>query len=667
MASIGNLEDVVREDTIPPGAPIAVINDLTVTFERRGSSVSALRGVSLELRRGEILGLVGESGSGKSVLGLALLGLLPSEPRPVVTGSVRAFGVDMVSAPDRERRRLQKSVIGAVFQDPMTSLNPTMRVGAQVAESCGSMIEARRLLDAVGIPDAGRRLRCFPYELSGGLRQRVMIAMAIGADRQLVIADEPTTALDVTVQAQILDLIRQLRDERGTTFLFVTHDLGVAASVADRIAVLYGGRLAEIGPADEVLAHPLQPYTTALVRSRVTMNVARDLPLPTIAGEPTDPIRLATGCPFGPRCAHHAEVCDVELPPMQTVQVGRQIACARAGEWNRGTPSQTPALEFIPAASGEGSDRPAVSLVDVRKSFRVAGRWGHRQSLQALAGINLTVAPGEAVALVGESGCGKSTLLRVVAGLVEADTGAVDIVARSTPQMVFQDARASLTPWLSVRELISDRLRRSDLSRSERSERVAEVLSVVGLSLEIASAKPAQLSGGQCQRVGLARAIAIPPPVLLCDEPTSALDVSLAATVLNLLGRIRREYGMAMIFVTHDLAAARVIADRVAVMYLGRIVEEGSVEAVTGDPVHPYTKALLAAVPDQGHRSAPARGELPSPINPPAGCVYHPRCPDATDRCAQEEPALVAAGSNRSHACMVAVSVPLPKVRAAAS
>jgi peptide/nickel transport system ATP-binding protein len=665
MASIGNLEEVVRGDAIPPGSPIAVIDDLTVTFQRRGQPLSALRGVSLELRRGEILGLVGESGSGKSVLGLALLGLLPTEPQPAVTGSVRAFGVDMVSAPDRERRRLQKSVIGAVFQDPMTSLNPTMRVGAQVAESCGSMVEARRLLDAVGIPDAGRRLRCFPYELSGGLRQRVMIAMAIGADRQLVIADEPTTALDVTVQAQILELIRQLRDERGTTFLFVTHDLGVAASVADRIAVLYGGRLAEIGPAAEVLAQPLQPYTTALVRSRVTMSVARDRPLPTIAGEPTDPVRLATGCPFGPRCAYHADVCDTRLPPMLSVQPGRQIACERAGDWDQGTPPEPPALEFIAGVNDKATDEQAVRLVDVHKSFHVGGRWGHHQSLRALTGISLSVTPGESVALVGESGCGKSTLLRVVAGLVKADTGTVEVIDRSRPQMVFQDARASLTPWLPVRELIADRLRDSALSRSQRADRIAEVLNVVGLPLEIAAAKPAQLSGGQCQRVGLARAIAIPPPVLLCDEPTSALDVSLAATVLNLLGRIRREYGMAMIFVTHDLAAARVIADRVAVMYLGRIVEEGSVEAVTGNPIHPYTKALLAAVPDQGRRSAPARGELPSPIDPPAGCGYHPRCPDATDRCAHEEPALMAAGPDRSHACMVAVS--LPRVRAAAS
>lgn len=635
--------------------PVAVVEDLAVTFERRGFAVPALRGVSLELGRGEILGLVGESGSGKSVLGLTLLGLLPSSPAPVVTGSARVCGVDMVTAADGERRRLLSTSLGAVFQDPMTSLNPTMRVGAQLVESCGSTAAALDLLDAVGVPEARRRLRAFPHELSGGLRQRVMIAIAIGGDRRLVIADEPTTALDVTVQAQILELIRKLRDERGTAFVFVTHDLGVAAQVADRVAVLYGGRLAEVGPTAEVLANPLQPYTSALLRSRVTMGADRDRFLPTIVGEPPDPRNHPSGCPFAPRCEYHEAVCDVEPPPIRTVAPGRQVACVRieeadatalAGARERDQPQPHP----------EGRRRTSelmVQLLDVHKDFTLPRReGGKRQILHALRGVNLEVTRGESVALVGESGCGKSTLLRVVASFLKADRGSVMVNSGLRPQMVFQDARASLTPWLTVEELVGDRLRGKGLSRAERSRRISDALSMVGLPGEVATAKASQLSGGQCQRVGLARAIVLPPDVLLCDEPTSALDVSLAASVLNLLGRLRHELDMTVLFVTHDLAAARIIADRVAVMYLGQIVEDGPAEMITADPIHPYTRALLDAVPDTGRSAATvARGEVASPINPPSGCAYHTRCTQAADACSRDVPRLLAISDKHSHAC----------------
>lgn len=644
------------DGTDPSGEPVAVIENLEVTFRRRGWAVPALRGVSFELGRGEILGLVGESGSGKSVLGLTLLGLLPSSPKPIVSGTARVCGLDMVNAPNEERRRLLSSSLGAVFQDPMTSLNPTMRVGAQLVESCGSTAAAVELLDAVGVPEAKRRLRTFPHELSGGLRQRVMIAMAIGSDRRLVIADEPTTALDVTVQAQILELIRKLRDERGTTFLFVTHDLGVAAQVADRIAVLYGGRMAEIGPTAEVLANPLQPYTSALLRSRVTMGADRKRFLPTIVGEPPDPRRHPSGCPFAPRCEYHEADCDVEPPAMREISPGRSAACVRieqlhsdASSVAKAEASQAPARPEQPHRTSE----LMVQLRDVHKDFTLPRReGGKRQILHALRGIDLEVTRGEAVALVGESGCGKSTLLRVVAGFLDPNRGSAMVNSRLRPQMVFQDARASLTPWLTVEELVGDRLRGEHLSKAERSRRISDALHLVGLPPEVATAKAAQLSGGQCQRVGLARAIVLPPDILLCDEPTSALDVSLAATVLNLIGRLRHELAVTVLFVTHDLAAARIIADRVAVMYLGQIVEDGPAETITADPVHPYTRALLEAVPDLGRStSSIARGEVASPINPPQGCAYHTRCVEATDSCSHNVPVLMAITDKHSHAC----------------
>jgi peptide/nickel transport system ATP-binding protein len=538
-----------------------------------------------------------------------------------------------------------------------------MRVGRQVAEAAGSSAEALRLLDAVGVPEAKRRLRAFPHELSGGLRQRVMIAMAVAGSPSLVIADEPTTALDVTVQAQILQLLGSLRDEFGTSFILVTHDLGVAAQVADRIAVLYGSRLAEIGTADGVLQHPVHPYTTGLLRSRLVLDCDRSRPIVTLPGEPPDPRSHPPGCPFGPRCEFHAPECDVALPNLETVvQPGsattRLAACVRLDVIDRDAvtrreidPWKEPDLGVI------GGPPPAVLLHDVHKSFPIGGAF-NRQQLKALRGVDLDVTKGEAVALVGESGCGKSTLLRSIAGLQSIDSGSIEFGRGARPQMVFQDAGASLTPWLTIGELIGERLRTEGLSRDQRAERVRAALSQVGLPPEVAESKPLQLSGGQRQRAALARATVVPPDVLLCDEPTSALDVSLAATVLNLIGQLRRDLKVAVIFVTHDLAAARVVADRIAVMYLGRIVELGPSDEICTAPAHPYTKALLAAVPDLARRKVRLQGEPASALDPPTGCEFHPRCPMAQPSCATEPAPLIAlAGrSSRSVACPVHVA-----------
>ena len=622
----------VDEQSSSPAADaalVAAITDLHVTFTRNGRDVHALRGVSLDIAPGEILGLVGESGSGKTVLGFTMLGLL-SQAR--IQGSVNVTGTDMVTGDAKTLRKVRRLDLGAIFQDPMTSLNPTMRIGKQVVEAAGSDEEALKLLTAVGIPEPKRRFRAYPHELSGGLRQRVMIAIAIAGNPELIIADEPTTALDVTVQAQVLRLLLRLRDEIGCSIVFITHDLGVAAQISDRIAVLYAGRIAEIGPAAEVLGLPAHPYTHGLLRSRLTLNTARHRKLAALAGSVPSAVDPLPGCAFAPRCVLATPACEATPPDPSAIAPGRVSACIVPFDVvsaDLGSRLTTTTDDTESEAGFTGSSEPAsVVLHDAVKAFG---------KLQALRGISLTVAHGESVALVGESGSGKSTLLRVIAGLEKATSGSIELAGGERPQMVFQDAGASLTPWLSVGELISERLRGNGMSRSQRQDAVAEVLQRVGLPLEIAKSRAGQLSGGQRQRVSLARATVVPPSVLLCDEPTSALDVSLAASVLNLIGDLRRTLDMSVVFVTHDLSVARVVADRIAVMYLGRVVEIGPADDVINNPVHPYTQALVDSIPDLGRESRVLPGEPASPLSPPSGCAFHPRCPIAVETCSEDQ------------------------------
>jgi peptide/nickel transport system ATP-binding protein len=616
------------------------VEDLHVSFKRGDREIKAVRGVTLDVAPGEILGLVGESGSGKSVLGLSLLGLLASEPPPNISGSAIVCGTDMVTASADRRRLVRRRHMGAVFQDPMTSLNPTMRVGQQVAEATGDSREVEALLDSVGIPDPRRRMEAFPHELSGGLRQRVMIAMAIAGSPSLVIADEPTTALDVTVQAQILDLLRRLRDELRTSFILITHDLGVAAQLSDRIAVLYGGRLAEMGDASTLFYDSRHPYTRGLLRSRLLLESDRSRPVTTLPGEPPDPRSHPPGCPFAPRCPSQTDACAEALPVMVPEGSGRAVACLHPVEDSGSLPLEQAADPWPEPAARPGGRDPAVLVHDVYKDFPVRAGW-RKLHLQALRGVSLELDKGEAVALVGESGCGKSTLLRTVAGLLPPDQGNVEFSRNTTAQLVFQDAGASLTPWMTIGELVGERLLHQGLGRAERKERVNAALALVGLPAEVAGAKPRQLSGGQRQRAALARATVVPPGVLLCDEPTSALDVSLAATVLNLIGRLRRELHMAVLFVTHDLAAARIVADRIAVMYLGHIVEAGQADEVCQRPAHPYTRALLSAIPHRDRRGTHIGGEPANPLDPPPGCSFHPRCPDRIPDCCTRAQTLV--------------------------
>ncbi|MGB3484749.1 MAG: ABC transporter ATP-binding protein [Mycobacterium sp.] len=565
-----------------------------MTFERGGQSVHSLRGVSLDVGTGEILAVVGESGSGKSVLGMALLGLLSGDPMPKITGRAEVCGIDMVSAPDHVRRATRKAHLGAVFQDPMTSLNPTMRVGRQVVEAAGSREQALRLLELAGVPDPASRMGAYPHELSGGLRQRVMIAMAVAGTPDLVIADEPTTALDVTVQAQVLALIRALCDELKTSFILVTHDIGVASQIADRVAVMYGGRLVEIGPAAAVVGAPAHPYTAGLLGARLRLDLPRGQRIPTLRGSPPDPRAEPAGCAFAPRCTAAGDACDHAVPALVSAGEPDRLAACVIPDAVSEVRNDGPGGGFAPLLDVKPS-RPALRVNSVDKEFSLATGWFKKQSLRALDNIILDIAQGSALAVVGESGSGKSTLLRVVAGLMAPDHG--DIDRGPGPQMVFQDAGASLTPWLTVGELVGERL--AGISgRSERREKVVETLRLVGLPPDVADIRAGVLSGGQRQRVGIARAIVVPPQLLLCDEPTSALDAPLAASVLNLLQDLRRRLGMAIMFVTHDLAAARFLSDRIAVMRQGQIIESGDTEAVITAPQHEYTRSLLAAVPE---------------------------------------------------------------------
>ena len=571
-------------------AAVADVAGLRVTFRRDGRDLHALRGVDLRIWPREILGLVGESGSGKTVLGLSMLGLLPKTAG--VEGTVTVDGVEVNGADESSRRRLRRRSLGAVFQDPMTSLDPTMRIGKQVHEVAGSTAEVLRLLEAVGISDPRSRVRKYPHELSGGLRQRVMLAIALAARPKLVIADEPTTALDVTVQAQVLQLFRRMRDQFGCAILLVTHDLGVASTVADRICVLYGGLVAELGDARPVLDRPGHPYTAALLSSRIGLQADRASQLPIIPGEPVHPASEPAGCNFAPRCPAAAPLCLERHPPLTVVEGRGGVAACHyhAGQDVART------LSSVAAAWGDASTGAGGGVSVRGLSVRFPARPGLRRGepFDALREVDLTVAPGEAVAVVGESGSGKTTLLRVLAGLQAPTSGTVEIGGSGRPQMVFQDAGSSFTPWLTVGQHLEERV--AHLAPAARRVRVREELAHLGLPPEVAGVRVNQLSGGQRQRAALARAVIDTPDLLLCDEPISALDASLAATVLNLLGRLRRELSFTLLFVTHDLAAARLVADRIVVMTRGRIVEQGPADAVITRPENGYTKALLASV-----------------------------------------------------------------------
>ncbi|MGH8899481.1 MAG: dipeptide ABC transporter ATP-binding protein [Egibacteraceae bacterium] len=674
---------------------LLAVTDLTVSFPSEHGLVAAARGLCYRVGDGEILGIVGESGSGKSVSALAVMGLLPASAR--VSGSVRFRGRELLGLGDRELSAVRGKAVAMIFQDPLSALTPVYTVGDQIAEAVrvhqrvskeAAAGRAVELLDLVGIPDAAQRARAFPHEFSGGMRQRVMIAMAIANDPDVIIADEPTTALDVTIQAQVLDVLRTAKEATGAAVVMITHDLGVIAGFADRVVVMYAGKLVETGTAEDVFYRPRMPYTLGLLGSIPRLDATEHQPLTPIEGTPPSLVNLPPGCPFAPRCPLQIDHC-VEAEPdlSQTGRAGHLAACHRSGEIEARQLSgadvfPAPAAGQPPIARVPRERRETVLRVDALvKHFPLTkGAVFRRQvgTVHAVDGVSFDVRAGETLGLVGESGCGKTTTVMEILALAKPTGGEVVVLGHDTAalsraqrkrirrdlQVVFQDPLASLDPRMPVGDILAEPLRAHGVPSPQRAARIRELLRLVGLSPEHASRYPHEFSGGQRQRVGIARALALEPKLIVLDEPVSALDVSIQAGVINLLARLKAALGLAYVFVAHDLAVVRHIADRVAVMYLGRIAEIGETDRVFDAPAHPYTQALLSAVPLPDPRKERARrrvilsGDLPNPVDPPSGCRFRTRCPTfATldpvrrQRCVDEQPALLRQGDDHQAAC----------------
>ncbi|WP_292072975.1 ABC transporter ATP-binding protein [Mesorhizobium sp.] len=575
--------------------PVLAVKDLSVVLSREGRPSRVLDGISFDMFRGEIIALVGESGSGKTSIGLTLQGLLPREHLPQIAGSIRLAGIELVGARRRTLQSARRDLVRAIPQDPMGALNPTMTIRRQMRESNGGSIE--EWLSRTGLPDPDRIADALPHRLSGGQRQRVLIAMAMMARPKLLIADEPTTALDVTMQAQILDLLRDLARDQQTAILFVTHDLSVAASLAERVLVLYAGRIVEMGRIRDVARNAAHPYSAGLLAARFDLDSDRRRTLATLPPERGSSINIENACAYATRCPIAQPDCMAIRPPLAPASVhDGAVACFHH--------EQTPSLsaqraDAKPWPAQAIQETAALRLSNIGKTYPTGTRsfWGRRQPQAVLRSVNLSIKLGECVALVGESGAGKSTLLRIAAGLVVPESGTVTRFDRLPPQVVFQDPVAALTPWLTIGEQIGERLRAVSPDSDYGRRRVGEAMKLVGLDPVLMDALPAEMSVGQCQRAVLARAVIVPPGLLLCDEPISAMDVSLAATTLNLLSDLRRRLDMAMLFVTHDLAAARIIADRVAVLKDGELVEIADPDAIIAAPQSAYTRSLIAAMP----------------------------------------------------------------------
>ena len=651
----------------PSGAldtPVLRVRGLRVAFATHHGEVVAANGIDLDVRPGETLGIVGESGSGKSATVSAVMGLLPQAR--VEATEIRLGGEDLRSASPRRMRELRGNDVAMIFQDPMTSLDPVMTVGSQIDEAVAvhhpglprAQVRARtlELLALVGVPDPQRRADQYPHEFSGGMRQRVVIAMAVANQPRLLIADEPTTALDVTIQAQILEALRTARTATGAATILITHDLGLVAEMADRVLVMYAGRVVEQGAVRDVLRDPRHPYTRGLLDSlpRLDRPVEHLRPIP---GQPPDLSALPSGCAFRERCGLGAqrERCSAERPELRPVAPGAQHASACH------FPEQV-----VPAEVGDAEPSPPSAatgpvVLDVADLvLHYPGGSGGRP-VRAVDGVSFSVRAGETLGLVGESGCGKSSVGRAVVRMLEPTGGRVVFAGRDITtadrralrreaiglQLVFQDPFASLNPRMTVRQVLAEPLRVHGLvPRARIAQRVAELMDMVRLSPEHGDRYPHEFSGGQRQRIAVARALAVEPSVLVLDEPVSALDVSIQAQVLNMLRRLQRELDLAYVFISHDLGVVRHICDRVAVMYLGRVVEVADSSELYDEPAHPYTRALLSAVPVPDPDLARAKkrivleGGLPHPSDPPSGCHFRTRCWKAQPRCADEVPPL---------------------------
>lgn len=666
------------------GRPLLELRDLDTDIALRRGTVHALDGISLDVASGQTLGVVGESGSGKTMTALSIMGLLPPGGR-VTGGQILFEGRDLRSLPTDEVRRIRGVRMGMVFQDPLTSLNPTIRIGAQVAEPLRvhkrvGRAEARdraiEILRRVGMPRPERIVDNYPHELSGGMRQRVAIAMALVCSPSLLIADEPTTALDVTTQRQILELIDDLREEFGMAVILVTHDLGVIAGRADRVAVMYAGRVVETAATEHLFHAPRHRYTEALMRA-LPESAIRDSGghdrLISIPGLPPDLSGPLTGCRFAARCSYVSDECRTTDPSL--IPGTHQHACLHpvptpavaSTDPARVEPAAEPArvdpaAEPVTAAPAEVTELPVLSVRNLIKNYPVHGRGLLRRAagqVSAVADVSFEVRPGETFGLVGESGCGKSTVGRLSVGLERPSAGQIvldgtdltDLTGRERRrmhrqvQLMFQDSYAAMNPRMRVDAILAEPLEIQKVGDSSaRQARIATLLDQVGLSRRALERYPHEFSGGQLQRIGLARSLALHPRLIVGDEPVSALDVSIQAQVLNLMRDLQRELDLAYIFISHDLSVVDYMADRIGVMYLGKLVEIGPAREVVRAARHPYTQALVDAVPSitpdrvATRDGTTIRGELPSALDPPTGCRFRTRCPRAADICTTEPP-----------------------------
>jgi peptide/nickel transport system ATP-binding protein len=661
-----------------------LVESLRVEFSTEGGTVRAVDGLSFGVGKGEIVAVVGESGSGKSVTALSIMRLLPPRTSRIPEGRILFEGRNLLELPEEEMRELRGRDVAMIFQEPMTSLNPLLTIGMQIKESlaihlgmddAAATARAVELMSLVGIPDAERRLAQYPHHFSGGMRQRVMIAIGLACNPKLLIADEPTTALDVTIQAQILELMKDLSRRLGISLILITHNLGIVARYADRVVVMYAARKAEEGPSDAVFHRPRHPYTMGLLRSVPRLDRPRGERLETIEGLPPNLALQLPGCRFAPRCPYRVERCEVEAPELARTDERGFSACHRLAEiaagkiaWGALTGASTTREESKAA-------KPLLSVRDLTKHFPIAGGFGGTKGLvRAVEGVSFDVYPGETVGLVGESGCGKTTVGRLILRLETATAGTMNFdgldLVKANPaemaavrrkiQVIFQDPYSSLNPRMTVGDIIGEPLHVYELSADGAAarERVGALLGQVGLRPEMAGRYPHQLSGGQRQRVGIARALAMEPSFIVCDEAVSALDVSIQGQIINLLEDLQRRHGLAYLFIAHDLAVVRHISMRVVVMYFGRVMEVADRDTIYADPLHPYTRLLLdaAPVPDPTIEKARAprliKGELPSPLAPPAGCVFHTRCPQAGPECRAQVPELREAKRGHKVACI---------------
>jgi peptide/nickel transport system ATP-binding protein len=647
-----NLTGEYASDAAEHGGPLLKVDGLTTSFRTRAGNVEAVNDVSFEIEAGQVLGVVGESGSGKSVTARSIMRMVKA-PGRIESGTVLLNGKDILDLSEAQVRRIRGRDIAMVFQDPQAALNPVMRIGDQITEALvvhgvsrkNARARALELLAQVGIPDVSRTIDQYPHEFSGGMRQRVVIAIALANKPSLLIADEPTTALDVTIQAQILQLLVDLRREIGIAIMMITHDMGVVAEVCDKVIVMYGGRVVERGSVQDIFIKPRHPYTAALLEAVPRADTA-GTELHSIPGSPPDPANLPRGCAFAERCSVAIEKCLTDRPPLIEVAPGRESACWVSAEG--GPIWVAPRSVERRGASDTGSPNPILKVTDLRTDVgsRRKAFFGKGNPVYAVNGVSLEVRGGETLGLVGESGCGKSTLSRTIVGINPAASGTIEVagqdvtamgrdqlrIVTSSIQYIFQDPFASLNPRRTIGQSLEEALAVAGLTGGAALTRSRQLMERVGLQENYLDRYPSAFSGGQRQRIGIARALAAEPKILICDEPVSALDVSVQAQVMNLLEELRDELGLGYLFIAHDLTVVRYLSDRVAVMYLGRIVESGTAEQVYGAPQHPYTAALMSSTPEptlaeSSRERIILRGDMPSPANPPSGCPFRSRCP----------------------------------------